>query len=516
MSIAAIAEARYAANPDPALPASAFKVQGGSVYAAAEGYDDRSWKPEALWMPRLSFGYRLGERMAVKGGYGIYYDTLNARDWTPNLQGFNVTTSNPLSVDFGRTFLLGDPRNGILPLADPFPVRATTGSRYESVLGNVLGPDTMVGQGFNAENPNRTHARVQRWRLSWQREIASRTAVEVAYSGSYGDRQSITIRQDFLPEEYWSGANFRDTSANAFLTANVTNPFNIANFASLQTTNPQLYQRMAGNAFFTAPTIQRHRLLRAFPHMNNLSYLDQPLGVIKAHTLEVVLTQRYAYGLTGHAAFSANRVTENRTVEEYDREPTLWQTNNNGRPWRLTGVGVYELPFGPGRAFLDNGGVFSHLARGWSLSGTYEYQPGALLERGHNLFFNGDLDESRRTSPRSRFCPMARSTRPRPGSTPRVREGHGRSAGRLPEAGVPVPGRRSSRPESVNGQYECRAHVQSGRHPDVPVPDGRAEPLQPAALRQPEPEPDEHGFGQVRTVNNTVMRFITFNTTLRF
>ena len=37
-------------------------------------------------MPRLSFGYRLGEKMVVKGGYGMYYDTLNARDWTPNLR----------------------------------------------------------------------------------------------------------------------------------------------------------------------------------------------------------------------------------------------------------------------------------------------------------------------------------------------------------------------------------------------------------------------------------------------
>ena len=79
-------------------------------------------------------------------------------------------------------------------------------------------------------------------------------------------------------------------------------------------------------------------------------------SVIKAHTFEAVLTQRYAKGLTGHVAFSTNRVTENRTVEEYDREPTLWQTNNNGRPWRLTGVGLYELPFGPGRPFLEEGG----------------------------------------------------------------------------------------------------------------------------------------------------------------
>ena len=74
----------------------------------------------------------------------------------------------------------------------------------------------MVGRAFSAENPDRKHSRVQRWRLGWQREIASRTALEVAYAGSYADRQGITIRQDFLPEQYWSGANVRDTSANDY------------------------------------------------------------------------------------------------------------------------------------------------------------------------------------------------------------------------------------------------------------------------------------------------------------
>ena len=198
VSVASIAEAAYAANPIPGMPVSQFNIQGGTVYAGADGYDSRSWKPEALWMPRFSFGYRLGDKMVLKGGYGMYFDTLNARDWTPNLQGFNVTTTNPLSQDFGRTFLLGNPRAGVLPIADPFPVRAVTGSRYENVLGNALGVDTMLGRAFTAENPDRKHARVQRWRLSWQREIASRTALEVAYSGWYADRQSVSIRQDYL------------------------------------------------------------------------------------------------------------------------------------------------------------------------------------------------------------------------------------------------------------------------------------------------------------------------------
>ena len=46
--------------------------------------------------------------------------------------------------------------------------------------------------------------------------------------------------------------NVRDATQQSLLQQQVPNPFNIANFASLATTNPALYARLAGNAFFTA------------------------------------------------------------------------------------------------------------------------------------------------------------------------------------------------------------------------------------------------------------------------
>lgn len=524
VTIAAAAQAAYTVNPVPALPASQFKVQGGSVYAGAAGYGDRTWKPEALWMPRFSFGYKLGEKNVIKGGYGVYYDTLNARDWTPNQDGYNVTTTNPLSNDFGRTFALGDPRNGILPLANPFPVRASTGSRYEIVPGNSLGADNVLGRGFTAENPNRVHSRVQRWRLGWQREIGSRTAIDIAYSGSYADRQGISIRQDFLPEQYWSSANYRDTSANDYLTANVTNPFSIGNFASLQTTNPLLYQRLQGSTTFTSTTIQRQRLLRAFPQMNGLFYNDQPFGIIKAHSLEIVVTRRYANGLSGHAAFSANRVTENRTVEEYDRAPTLWQTNNNGRPWRVTGVVVYELPFGPGRPLLHNPGLVAGIARGWTVSGTYEYQPGALLTWNvningqNNLFFNGDLTRIAKDNPEIALQPDGTFDPTKTWFN--IDAGFVRATGDQPAAfqkrAFPF------RVEGVRGQSLSMTNMSVARTFNL----GRSRSLQFRLDMQnlfnrqhyanPVLDPTSTNFGQVRAVNNTVMRFFTFNTTFRF
>ena len=520
VAIAPEAQAAYARNPLPQVPASQFLVKGGTVYAGSPGYDARSWKPEALWMPRFSFGYRMGEKMAVKGGYGMYFDTLNARDWTPDLQGFNVTTTNQLSNDFGQTFVLGDPRNGILPLANPFPLRAATGSRYELPLGNRLGFDTMLGRAFNAENANRVHSRVQRWRLSWQREIGNRTALEIAYSGSYADRQGMSIKQDYLPEQFWSSANVRDTSANDFLTANVPNPFAIANFASFQASNPLLYQRLQGSTVFTSTTIQRNRLLRAYPHLstgNGLNYLDQPLGIIKAHSLDVILTRRYANGLSGHIAFTANRVTENRIVEEYDRAPTLWQTNNNGRPWRLTGVVVYELPFGPGKALLDNSGLLANIASGWTASGTYEYQPGALLNWG-NLFFTGNLSDIAKDKPEIALQPGGTFDPTKTWFN--IDAGFERDTADQP-AGFQkrvfpfrIDGVRGYSLSMMNASIARTFRLGGNRSLQLRLD------MQNLLNRQhygnPDLNPTSTNFGQVRAVNNTVMRFFTFNTTVRF
>ena len=92
---------------------------------------------------------------------------------------------------------------------------------------------------------------------------------------------------------------------------------------------------MASNATFSQGTIQRNRLLRPFGELTNLTYANLPLGESKAHSLEVNVNQRFSNGLSGFFSFNANSVRATRTVEEYDREPTIWQGSNDARPWRL-------------------------------------------------------------------------------------------------------------------------------------------------------------------------------------
>ena len=207
-----------------------------------------------------------------------------------------------------------------------------------------------------------------------------------------------------MPEIYYNSSNVRDNTQQVFLQTNVTNPFRITNFASLQATDPALYQRMAGNAFFTAATVQRQALLRDFPQMSGLTYADLPLGKIKTHQLEIMLNRRFSQGLSANAAFSATRATLNRTVEAYDREPTLWQTSNSARPFRLTAGWVYELPFGPGKPFFADRASLASILGGWQTSGTYEYQPGALLD-WDNIFFYGDLGDIAIDNPQIALLP---------------------------------------------------------------------------------------------------------------
>jgi hypothetical protein len=319
---------------------------------------------------------------------------LTAADYDANRTGYSVTTTNTISDDLGRTFKWGTPATGATNF-DPFPVRAD-GTRFDPTVGDSFGVNSLLGGSLTTENGLREHARQQRWRFSVQRELSARLSVEVAYMGAFSDQTPQGIRQDYLPEQYWNSSNQRNIEAQTFLNAQVTNPYFIGNFESLRTTDPVLYQRLASLATFSSRTIARNRLLRPFGHMTGvlggLIYSNLPLVEVKSHTLEVLLNRRFANGLSGFASFSANSVRTNRTVEEFDREPTLWQGSNGGRPWRVTAAGVYELPFGQGR------GILPALARGWQISGTWEYQPGALLDWAApsgvaNYFFTGNLDD---------------------------------------------------------------------------------------------------------------------------
>ena len=171
----------------------------------------------------------------------------------------------------------------------------------------------------------------------------------------------------------------------------------------------------------------------------------------------------------------------------------------------------------PGKPFLSERGLAAAIARGWQVGGTSEYQPGAVLKWNQHLL-HGDLDDIKKDHPEIALRPD--------GTFDPTKTWFNIDAGfERDTADQPAGFQKRVFPFRVDGvrgfdlsylEHEHRAHVPAGRPPDVPVPHGYPEPAQPAALPNPNMDPTSTNFGQIREVNNNVMRFITFNLTYQF
>jgi hypothetical protein len=197
----------------------------------------------------------------------------------------------------------------------------------------------------------------------------------------------LNKKLDALPVQYWNLSNTRNNAIATNLNSNVTNPFYIGNFTSLQSSNPLVYQALASRSFFTSTTVRKNQLLRPFSQMNSLTETGS-FGQVKSESVDVIFRRNFAEGFTFNASFTG-LVERDRDFfyNEFDPNPS-WELSNNGTPWRFVITGIWELPFGAGKRLASHG-VGSALLSGWQVSAIYENQPGPLLTWG-NIFYNGD------------------------------------------------------------------------------------------------------------------------------
>ncbi|HVJ07190.1 MAG TPA: carboxypeptidase-like regulatory domain-containing protein [Acidisarcina sp.] len=394
--IAADAQTAYAANPIPELPAAQFQVTGGTTYAGLNGAPRALWKNELMFLPRFAAAYSIDSRTVVRGGYGVYYDTLTVRDFSyglPNQFGYSRTTTTTFSTDFGQTWASGDPKNGISPLTDPFPVR-TDGSRFDVPVGNALGAAVTDGRGYSYIPYDLNRARQQRWRGGLERQFGNDILAEVAYVGSYSSDVYVNQDMEPLPQQYWATGNVRNSANASNLTKNVTNPFNINNFADLKTSNPVVYQDMSSNSFFKSKTIPKYRLLTKYPQIPGLSNSYSPLGRVKTNSIEARVSKRFSRGFNLDVAYTRMwGEAKDYFFNSFDATPS-WRENTQTRPQRWTGTSVIELPWGKDRKFW-NSGWRSKVFGGFQMAGTYEYQPGPMLSFP-NAFYYGNLGDIRK------------------------------------------------------------------------------------------------------------------------
>jgi hypothetical protein len=397
LPITDLVQAAYGRNALAELPASEFSVLGGTEYMGARETTLSDGTHHLL--PRVGFAYQINPKTVLRGGYGVYYDVFNVNHFRPSQLGYSLPTTTPVSNDNGLTFCCGSGSAAGLtagnnPMVDPFPVRAD-GTRFDTPYGNSLGLMASAGQAFTFTPRDYQPSRQQRWRIGVQRQFGNDMVLDISYNGAYA---KIPVNQpvNVLPQKYWATGNTRQSSVDNDLNTNVPNPFNISNLIPLQGSDPVLYNFLRTQSFFTSSTIRKNQLLRSFPHMPGLMgarpgvEFKDVMGKNKYHDLEMLFEKRFAQGLHSSVMYTyAYGETQDGYDNEFDLLPS-WRVGTEHRPHRFVWTGIYELPFGSGKKWVQSGGL-RHLVSGWQMSWIYQRQSGPPTTWG-NYFFQGDLE----------------------------------------------------------------------------------------------------------------------------
>ena len=360
--IEAQARANYARSPIPEVPPERFRTLGGLLFAGAGGQPRTLWNGNKNnWAPRIGVAWRLRPRMALRLGYGVYYESLGTDRNDVGQQGFNQRTSLVPSNDNGRTF--------VATLSDPFP------GGFLEPLGAANGLRTFLGRSPSFFTPTRRNGYLQRWSLMAQHELPGRMMIEIGYTGSRGTGLGIGFNYDTTPAGYLSRSPERDQAANDFLTAAVANPF-------------RGIREFEGTGFYLNTTLQRSQLLSPFPHFNGVSTTLSD-GFSWYHAGHLRFERRFARGLGIQATYTWSKFMEAvDRLNAQDLHPHH-AVSPQDRPHHIVASGQYELPFGRG-SLASRHAALNHVLGGWSVQAIYQWQSGAPVGFG-NIIFRGFL-----------------------------------------------------------------------------------------------------------------------------
>ena len=314
--------------------------------------------------PRLSGAYSLNDKTTIRGGIGRSFGRVTVISGTSHFAGY-IGQYEFLNGDSGvtPTFLLdqGLPSYPLPPQINP-------------AFANNQGID--YWNGAEAMTP----ATYDTWTISMQREVRRGMTVEVDYNGSRGTRLQANLLN--LNQVPLSAVNdlinrFGATQAIAILNSAVGSA--TANAAGI--TAP--YENFTNPAFQTTRSVAQS--LRPYPQYGTINTTNSggdKTGESMYHAGVLKLTQRMSAGFLFQGSYTYSRLMTNADVfsgstgsmdtEQPELEYSLGRLD---QPHTIKLNTVYELPWGEGRRWL-NDGVASKVLGGWRIAAVQSYSSG--------------------------------------------------------------------------------------------------------------------------------------------
>jgi len=313
--------------PTPAQPGgfANYDPATNNIILAGIGGNPSDMGLQKNWMnfaPRFGLAYRLNEKNVIRTGYGVSYvpfpNNSYAWDTYPVKQNnaYNQLNSwTPAVSSTGEIVNLGTglpaPQPVVIP-ADGIITNANPNQSFDSVI------NLKFKEGY-----------VQSWNLAWQRSLPFNFVFETAYVGNKGTR---------MPTLY---------NLNAGLVAG------------------------AGSA--GQPLFAKFRRTAD----TNLRYVGMDNNY---HSLQLKLDKRYSNGLLITTAYTWSKAmaeggNDDGGLFNYIDPSRNYARTNFDRRHTFVQSYLWELPFGPGKHYL-NSGPLSWVLGGWQLNGILTYMTG--------------------------------------------------------------------------------------------------------------------------------------------
>lgn len=314
--------------------------------------------------PRIGFAWSpefLHHKTVIRGGTGIIYGPLVYDDFGGSMvTGYTANPNAPSHNGFDPSFEIDHGMPAYTPPPDEDP-----GYYNGSYLpGSYIAP--------TAGRP----ATVYNWNLEVQHQLADDLLLTVGYIGNHAtDLESNLLNPNNMPEKDFA---LGDALYQPFIgnTKGVALPF------------PKFLQNWGGN-----PALQS--ALRPFPQYD---FIDQGcclenVGMSSFNALVVSITRHFHQGLNLQGSYTfgktftdADSALPNSGVgvsQDTDTDDLHHEKAISAQDLRhiLVVSGLYELPVGKGKRFLNHG-VLSQVAGGWELGTVERMQSGQPLSFG--------------------------------------------------------------------------------------------------------------------------------------
>ncbi|MEN6601880.1 MAG: hypothetical protein ABFD86_05640, partial [Bryobacteraceae bacterium] len=308
--------------------------------------------------PRAGFAYRLTDKTVLRGGYGIYYQTLG-NGGCGCTDGFNGNFSQ---LSDGVNAAFNWDQGGVKPPAGfknpPF-----------------LDPSFDNFNGVTRLGPNYGKApRIYNWSFTIQHELHN-WLFEAAYVGNRGHGLNSGVQLNQLPTSY--------LSLGSLLTKNILDPAVVA--AGYKEPFPGFAAGWKAGATLA-------QSLRPFPQYGNVYDANAGVGKTWYDSLQTKVERRFG-ALNFMASYVWSKNLALMTYRQIFSQGTQVQAQDAYNlkdakqlafmdiPHFVNVLYSYDLPFGRGKRFMGSANRAANLlVGGWTISGTGQYRSGGLIQ----------------------------------------------------------------------------------------------------------------------------------------